>query len=128
MDIMEKKKSGRKRSHAVTSTTSTAPAAGVTTTATMTNIKTEIVDDSLKDFFVKFPLDDTVESTEHLSDYYPTPSTSSDHSLIQSSLEQMGSDILVIKSQLEKKKTKVSLVDIGEKLDRLINHLTKNSG
>ena len=126
---MEKKKSGRKRSHAVTSTTSTAPAAaGVTTTATMTNIKTEIVDDPLKDFFVKFPLDDTVESTEHLSDYYPTPSTSSDHSLIQSSLEQMGSDILVIKSQLEKKKAKVSLVDIGEKLDLLINHLTKNSG
>ena len=122
------KKSGRKRSHAVTCTASSnAPAD--TNCTTMANIKTELVDDPLKDFFVKFPFDGNTESSEQPSDYYSNPpAPSSDHSLIQSSLEQMWSDIHLIKSQLEKKKAKVSLVDIGEKLDQLINHLMKDSG
>lgn len=42
---------------------------------------------------------------------------------IQSSLDQLGNDITVIKSQLEKKKTKVTLVEINNKLDQVLQYI-----
>ena len=46
---------------------------------------------------------------------------------IQSSLDQLGNDITVIKSQLEKKKTKVSLVEINNKLDQVLEYIVTTS-
>ena len=42
---------------------------------------------------------------------------------IQSSLDQLGNDITVNKSQLEKKKTKVTLVEINNKLDQVLQYI-----
>ena len=46
---------------------------------------------------------------------------------IQSSLDQLGNDITVIKSQLEKKKTKVTLVEINNKLDQVLQYIVNIS-
>lgn len=49
---------------------------------------------------------------------------------IQTSLNQLGNDISMIKTQLVKKKTKATLVDVNNKLDRILHHLkgTERSG
>jgi len=44
---------------------------------------------------------------------------------IQSSLVQLGSDISHIKTQLQKKRAKVTLVDVSMKLDQILNYLMK---
>ena len=46
---------------------------------------------------------------------------------IQSSLDQLGNDITSIKSQLEKKKAKVSLTQINNKLDQILQHVSQSS-
>jgi hypothetical protein len=42
---------------------------------------------------------------------------------IQTSLNQLGNDISLIKTQLVRKKTKATLVDVNNKLDRILHHL-----
>ena len=45
---------------------------------------------------------------------------------IQTSLDQLGSDISLIKSQIVKKKSKMTLVDLNDKLDLIVQFLAKN--
>ena len=42
---------------------------------------------------------------------------------IQTSLDQLGNDISVIKTQLEKKKAKMTLVDVSDRVDQILDHL-----
>ena len=46
-----------------------------------------------------------------------------DESKIQHSLDQLGQDISVIKTNLEKKKPKISLSDLNKKLDLILQYL-----
>lgn len=42
---------------------------------------------------------------------------------IQTSLDQLGNDISVIKTQLVKKKAKMTLVEVSDKVDQILHHL-----
>ena len=46
-----------------------------------------------------------------------------EESKIQNTLNQLGEDISIIKTNLEKKKPKITLSDISEKLDLIIHYL-----
>ena len=46
---------------------------------------------------------------------------------IQTSLDQLGTDISVIKTQLEKKKAKMTLVEVSDKVDQILHHLKGSS-
>ena len=45
------------------------------------------------------------------------------HQSLQTCLDQLGNDISVIKTQLEKKKSKASLLDVNEKVDQILQFL-----
>jgi len=106
---------------------------GAVTTASTTTTSGSVVGDPLKDLIFQFsdpPPTSTGPIPSHqqqLVDYPDTPGVSDTmmENSIQSSLDQLGSDISQIKTQLEKKKAKASLVDVSEKLDQIINYLMK---
>jgi len=93
----------------------------------------------LVDYSVLLPTSDGSNSShqqqlqqqqQQLVDYsdIPGPSDTMMEQSIQSSLVQLGSDISQIKTQLEKKKAKATLVDVCHKLDWIINYLMKGGG
>ena len=48
------------------------------------------------------------------------------HSMIQTSLDQLGNDISLIKTQLVKKKPKTTLADVSDKVDQILQYLQNN--
>ena len=59
------------------------------------------------------------ESMQHLLDQFEKNEEKS----IQTSLDQMGQDISTIKTNLEKKKPKVTLSDLNAKLDIILQYI-----
>lgn len=57
---------------------------------------------------------------DQLAPHFPDPEKS-----IQSSLYQLGEDISCIKSNLEKKRPKVTIADLNQKLDLILQLLMK---
>ena len=96
------------------------------TTTTLTNASTTNVEDAFKDFVHQLSNPTTVADFDRQVGYggmTVEQHQQHPHQSIQTSLDQLGNDISDIKSSLVKRKTKISLLDVNEKVDQILQFL-----
>ena len=121
--VMEKSKPAKRRAVGATNNATS----GTVLTPTTTTASTTSVDDAFKDFVDQLSNPATVaDFNRQVGDEGITAGQhqqQSPHQSIQTCLDQLGNDISVIKSNLEKRKTKISLLDVNEKVDQILQFL-----
>ena len=121
--VMEKMKQAKRR--AVDNCNATSGILLTPTTTAITNTSTTSVDNSFQDLVQQLENPATIRDFNQLAEDggmtlgYQQPQ----HQLLQTCLDQLGNDITVIKTQLEKKKPKTLLLDINEKVDEILDFL-----
>lgn len=96
---------------------------------TDTTVSTVIVDNVLQDlgFQLPEPPESAKSYMKHEQELGQASTELEKCQSIQALLDKLGSDISLIKSQLEKKKTKTTLTVVNEKIDQILEYLQGSS-
>ena len=128
---MEKTKKHRRGAAATTGNVSTSPTSSpplLPPSAFTATTPTTIVGDALQDLVYQLSNPSASSASSCPSDVEVSGGGGGvagyqQQHAIQTSLDQLGTDISVIKTQLEKKKAKMTLVEVSDKVDQILHHL-----
>ena len=130
--VMEKTKQTKRRavnngntavSGTVLTPTTNAVTNSSTTTTSVEDAFQDLVQQLSKNSTTVADFDQLVGNGDILGSQQQQHQQHQQHQSLQTCLDQLGNDISVIKTQLEKKKSKASLLDVNEKVDQILQFL-----